>query len=194
MNISVIMPCYLGKYHGAASNREEKFIRAVDSFLSQGIGELIIVSDGCEMTNKIVQDEFSDKKSIRLVKIEKQPTMSGKVRQAGLSAATHDWVTYLDSDDEYGDGHLLSVLSGIKSSPDRDWLFWNDWVGSTLRKCEVALCRIGTSCIAHKKSIPAVWPDGYMHDWHFITQLGTNYSKIDGTRYIVHHIPGKLDQ
>ena len=191
--ISVVMPSFLGHYHGAATNRDEKFIRAVDSFLAQGIGELIVVADGCEMTEKIIRHEYANRNNIRLVTLPKQSTMSGKVRQAGITAATHAWITYLDSDDEYGDGHLLSICDGIASNLDADWLYWDDFVGDHLRKCDVSQCRIGTSCIAHKKSIHAIWTDGYMHDWGFITRLGKNYTKINGPRYIVHHIPGKID-
>ena len=33
MKISVIMPVYLGEYEGCATNREDKFIRAIHSFL-----------------------------------------------------------------------------------------------------------------------------------------------------------------
>ena len=52
MKFSVIMASYLGNYPGCANNREAKFIRSVKSFLNQSYDnkELIIVSDGCEIT------------------------------------------------------------------------------------------------------------------------------------------------
>ena len=60
MKVSVIMPVYLGEYEGCATNREDKFIRAVNSFLQNNLSdsELIIVSDDCLITKNIVNDKF----------------------------------------------------------------------------------------------------------------------------------------
>ena len=53
MKISVIMPVYLGDYEGCASNREVKFVRAINSFLKNNFdAELIIVSDDCLIAKK----------------------------------------------------------------------------------------------------------------------------------------------
>jgi len=60
IGISVIMPSYLGKYEGSRINADQKFIRAVESFQQQTLQnkELIIVSDGCEITNRIYRELF----------------------------------------------------------------------------------------------------------------------------------------
>ena len=52
MKLSVIMPSFLGEYDGCASDRENKFIRSVHSFLENSIDEkeLIVVGDNCEIT------------------------------------------------------------------------------------------------------------------------------------------------
>jgi glycosyltransferase involved in cell wall biosynthesis len=186
--ISVVMASYLGWYKGAASNREDKFRRAVNSFLNQGIGELIIVSDGCDRTIEIAK-EF-DSASIQVYQIEKQPIFSGKVRQHGINNANFDWICYLDSDDEFLPGHLNAIIKEFDSA---DWLYYDDIVNNDIRISLIQPDKIGTSSIAHKKNINAVWPDGYGHDWNFIQQLGTNYKKISGTGYVVHHIKKQLD-
>lgn len=92
------MPSYLGFYQGCASDRERKFIRAVTSFLQQEYKnrELLIVSDGCEITNRIVAENFPHD-VVKLISIQKQDLFSGEVRDAGLRQATGDVITYLDS-------------------------------------------------------------------------------------------------
>ena len=58
--VSVIMASFLGSYPGRSSNPEDKFIRAVKSFITQTYEnkELIIVSDGCQMTNMLYKNLF----------------------------------------------------------------------------------------------------------------------------------------
>lgn len=184
--ISVVMASYLGWYKGCASDRVRKFHRAVNSFLNQQIGELIVVSDGCDLTISESKDY-----PISVYKLEKQPTFSGAVRQFGIQKVSFDWICYLDTDDEFADGHLNSIISQI--SDDVDWVYFDDIVNGEYRLAELKYGGIGTSCIAHKKNTNAVWPDGYGHDWRFIEQLGPRYKKISNTGYIVNHIKKKLD-
>lgn len=183
------MPSYLGHYKNAASNRHEKLHRAIQSFINQNVGELIVVSDGCNDSTSIAKSYNSP--SIKTFQLPKQPLFSGILRHIGIQLASYDWITYLDSDDEYLDNHLISIINNIDDNVD--WMYWDDILGHKYRKCSVQVNKIGTSCIAHKKSLPAIWPNGYAHDWRFIQQLGNNYKKITGPKYKVHHIPGKLD-
>ena len=187
--ISVVMASYLGNYSGAASNRDAKLRRAVDSFLLQDIGELIVVSDGCELTNQIVESYKNP--HIKLIKMMKQPLFAGSIRQRGIKESTFDWICYLDSDDLYMPGYLQKVVDDLDDQ--YDWIYYNDLVGDRLRTTCIAPCRIGTSNIVHKKNTPAVWPDGYMHDWKFIQQLGGNCKKIEYAGYQVCHVPNQLD-
>ena len=187
--ISVIMACYLGDYPGAATDRERKLKRAIDSFLMQNIGELIIVADGCTKTVEIVKEYNND--AIKLIWMEKQVLFSGALRNEGIKHASYDWICYLDSDDEFLEGHLDALIRNIDNN--YEWMYYDDLVNGVRRNNTVSICRIGTTSIAHKKTVNAVWPDGYNHDWYFITQLGNNYKKIDGARYNLHHIPGKID-
>ena len=188
--ISVVMPSFLGYYDGAATNRKMKLHRAIDSFVQQGCGELIIVADGCELTMDIAS-QYKDH-AVRALWTEKKSLFSGELRNIGIREAVYPIVCYLDSDDTFGKNHLHSIVSQF--TDDKDWVFWDDYLGDTKRDCLVSVCRIGTSCIAHKKDVTAKWPDGYNHDWKFIAQLGDNYMKIDGTSYIVRHVPGRIDQ
>lgn len=188
--ISVIMPCYLGNYKGCANNRESKLKRAINSFLRQNVGELVVISDGCNETMKIV-NSFKNK-SIKIIKLPKQDLFSGLPRQVGIENAKNDWITYLDSDDEFGENHLTNMILNLDNN--FDWFYYDDFVGGKKRIVSIEINKIGTSSIVHKKNISAVWKDGYGHDWEFVKQLGDNNKKIDGMKYIVHHIPGVLDE
>ena len=157
--ISTVMASYLGWYKGCASNRIEKFHRAVESFLIQGIGELIIVSDGCEIT---VSESKKYKDLIKIYQIEKQEIFSGAVRQYGIDKAAFNWICYLDTDDEFAPGHLKSIVDQI--TDDIDWLYFDDIVCGQYRNSRLEINHIGTSCIAHKKNITVTWPNGYGHD------------------------------
>lgn len=120
--ISVIMPSYLGEYAGSRSDSSLKFKRAVDSFLANTIEnkELIIVSDGCEITNKIYDFYFKDLDNVRLIRAEKQTEVwPGALRECGRSLAKYDWITYLDSDDVYLNNHLGRILNETKNTEEK---------------------------------------------------------------------------
>ena len=200
------MPCFLGDYPGAASNREFKLTRAVNSFLSNKYENkiLIIVSDGCPRTNWIYQKQMSGHKSIYLVKLEKQPLFSGNVRQAGINRAKElktDVICYLDSDDIMIPTHIGLIAEGIGNN---DWIYFNDMITFDpalnqvgKRIVELKHGSSGTSSIAHKIMDGAEWTgcDGYSHDWTFIQKLmllSDKFKKTEGG-YIIMHTPGQTD-
>lgn len=188
------MPSYLEMYEGAADRREEKFIRAVDSFISQDYmdKELVIVSDGCAKTITIYNERYKTHANIKLVKLYKQPLFSGIVRQKGIEASTGEAICYLDTDDFFGEKHLLSIVNGFDGIVK--WVYWNDYLRGvdTIFKRNVELKKglIGTSSFAHLKSVDLTWYDGYGHDWFTINDLLINelkYKKIEAF-YLVCHI------
>lgn len=204
MRISVIAPSYLGFYDGCASNREEKFERAVNSFLSQNYfnKELIVISDGCEITNHIIRTKFNQD-CIKLICLPKQPMFSGTVRQAGLNNSTGDFITYLDTDDFYSQPNHLEVICNALSKENIDWVYfddimkWNPHI-SSVREVKLEQGSVGTSNIAHKKLPDLTWEgkNHYGHDWTFIFDMIRKYPnkiKIEGTSYTVCHIPNVVD-
>lgn len=198
------MPSFLGFYQGAATNREMKFERAVTSFLHQSYQEktLIIISDGCEITNNIVRSKFPHD-CIKLISIDKEPLFSGKVRQAGLNEASGDIITYLDSDDMYENENHLECIYNAFLNTDIDWVYFDDIVKwnphvSGIREVFLEQGRIGTSNIAHRKFDDISWNgmNEYGHDWLFINNMIKKYKniqKITGTSYAVCHIPNVAD-
>lgn len=118
MKISIVMMSYLGHYPGARSNPVPKFNRAVQSVVDQTYKdwELIIVSDGCELTNNEYEKNWSGHSNIKLLKTTKsEKPWPGTKRQLGVDHATGDWICYLDADDMFLGYRLASFAEKVES-------------------------------------------------------------------------------
>ncbi len=206
MRFSIVMPVYLLPYEvnriKSASSPEDKFIRAVSSFINQSFddAELIIISDGCDKTAEIYNKKFSVYPKIRFKKIQKQPLFSGNVRQTGIEIAQGEIITYLDHDDFIGVDHLKIINDNF--DPNYKWCFYNDYLIQgkennellfKIREVSPTLYYIGTSMISHLKSLNVQWPDGYAHDWRMIESCLLPHAgiKITTPRYYVCHFHPK---
>lgn len=117
MKISVVMQSYLGEYPHSRKHPEFKFVRAVNSFLSQKHPdkELIIVSDGCDKTKHLYEQLYSHHPQIKLCYVAKKDSRRmydveksgntnikyyrGTPRRLGCAMSEGDIVAYMDSDD-----------------------------------------------------------------------------------------------
>ncbi len=206
MKISVIMPVYLGDYEGCASNREDKFVRAINSFVKNSFdAELIIVSDDCLIAKKIVADTFFDELNSKKIKYihtkPKSKLFSGELRSCGIKNATGKYICYLDSDDIIGEKHLETIYMQMESQ-NLDWGYYNDFVytlqGFAPKIVTLQHNSIGTSSIIHKRNSKIDWKNcnGYGHDWTFVQKLiawSKNYDKIYGATYFICHIPNQIE-
>ncbi len=204
MRFSIIVPSYLGSYQGAATNREQKIVRMIESVMCQTFQdfELIIVADGCERTIDICKPYFYEYlPKIRLLSVDKQRTWSGKVRNAGISKAQGDIITYCDIDDCLGINHLQIINDNFG---DADWVYADHLIMDKKDKVPVpyktnidVFGQCGTSSISHKRKLGALWVSSkYSHDYDFINtlkSLSSNYGRIPQTEYIVMHTPNGLD-
>lgn len=198
---SVIMPSFLGEYPRCASNREEKFIRAVKSVLNQSYKdfELIIISDGCDITERLYLEYFAEYENVICLKIPKQDIWSGKVRYAGQKYAKGKYICYCDSDDYLQENHLQFIKDNINSL---DWSIMSEHAlsdkGLIDRDVELALSSSGTSSIVHRSSLKASWRDltGHCHDWDLIQLLikeSGNHAHIGQGGYVVCHTQWSFD-
>ncbi len=197
MSFSVVIPSFLGSYPGAASLRDEKILRAIDSVIQQSFTdwEAIIIADGCDKTMEIVS-QYKDSR-IKSEKIDKAPLWSGEPRNRGIELSEKEYIVYLDIDDWLGPDHLKIIHGQLK---DYDWVYFNDIVFRddwTTRHCDISsIGKCGTSNICHK-DIGARWRHtGYAHDYYFIGDLRTvshNYSRIEMPQYYVMHMPNFYD-
>lgn len=208
IEISVIMPSFLGEYDGCASDRENKFVRAVHSFLENTLEqkELIVVGDNCPITEKLLIEHFTEQLESRVIKFyqfkKKQKLFSGDLRTKGIDIASGEYICYLDSDDILGNKHLKSIFNQVLTQ-NLDWAYYNDYIntdaGLVTKNVELKKDSIGTSSIIHKNKSKVDWKkcDGYGHDFKFIEKLikwSKNHSKIYGATYIICHIPNQIDR
>lgn len=195
---SIIMPSYLGDYQHAATDRVRKFHRAVYSAINQTFQnfELIVVSDGCEITRFHMENYFPKTKFIF---IAKQPYLSGEPRNAGIKNASGKYIRYLDTDDALGKQDLEIIANQIK---DDEWYFFNDWTANASgefynRWCSPSLKgQCGTSNIIHKRQGAPEWGAGYEHDWNYIQLYHKKAPPVfllKSPQYYVCHIPKLLD-
>jgi len=199
------MPSFLGEYAGCAKDRDDKFIRAVESYMAQDYRDkfMVVVADGCSRTSEILLSVFKDRvmeNNIYLIELEKQSHLSGTVRQVGVNFAAIDLcadvITYLDTDDYLLPTHLSAIYGSFKLNRDCEWIWYNDRLkqGNKVRTALFQKSKIGTSNIAHKGSVPIVWGDGYAHDWQAIVSIkGYKNMKVKLDSYVVCHIPNQFD-
>jgi len=208
MRISVIMPVYLGDYEGRANKPNQKFIRAVDSFINQTHkdSELIIASDGCKDSIRIIKSSYAKHlKSgrIKLLELPRHELFTGAVRQAAINEAAGDILCNLDADDEFLPNHLYN-LNLVFNTNEYDWAYFNLYriLDNLVGVEEVvtttpdinSLC---TASVVWKRGLDVTWvgADGKQDNKVFNKQLLEKYPrkiKIYGAGYIVHHANFKL--
>lgn len=193
------MPTYLGEYPNCAPDRERKFIEAVQSFLMNTYykKELVIVSDGCTLTNTIYEKRFKRFKNIKLVKMPKHELDFGIIPQAGCDAATGHWLAFLDSDDIIAPFHLKNIVSSIEDS--YDWLYFPAFyklpkLGGRVieHNVEFEIETMNTGTFAYKKGLDVTWAGHAFlkSNKYIIGQLMEKYppphcKKINGCGYLI---------
>ena len=186
------MASLLSDYPGSATGKDKKLIRAVQSVLSQTYQnfELIIVADGCALTEFVIKHSFTDKR-IKLLKVERKELWSNTPRNTGIANAKGKYILYIDNDDKWGENHLRIINDQIT---EEDWLYFNDfrWNGTEFieRQIDITLYgHCGTSNICHASRLKLKWErPGYGHDFLFIKQLRKfEGKKISTPEYFVCH-------
>ena len=106
MNISVIIPTY---------NRYEFLKRALQSVLNQTYlpKEVIVVDDGSNDKTQDIQNYFP---SIKYIYQDNSGVSSA--RNLGITNASHEWLTFLDSDDEWHSEKLKEQVAFHKKNSD----------------------------------------------------------------------------
>ncbi|MBN1124754.1 MAG: glycosyltransferase family 2 protein [Sedimentisphaerales bacterium] len=114
MTISVVIPAY---------NASSYLPRAIDSVLAQvrPADEILVVDDGStDDTQKAIAPYLDHVRYIR------QDNAGASVaRNTGITAATGDWIAFLDADDELLPKHLQLLSDLVARHPDLVWCTGN---------------------------------------------------------------------
>lgn len=104
MTIAAVIPTY---------NRAYCIRHAVDSALAQTLGctEIIVVDDGSTDNTLEVLEQYKDR--IRLIRQENRGVSAA--RNAGILAATSEWIAFLDSDDEWEPQKLAVQMGAVEA-------------------------------------------------------------------------------
>ncbi len=194
MKFSVILPSLLADYPGAATGRNEKLIRAINSVLNQSFQdfELIVVADGCKLTEYIVNKHFPGER-LKLLSVDRKGLWSNNARNAGIANVQGEYIIYIDSDDIWGKDHLQNINDQLNGE---DWVWYNDMIFSDgswqERICDIEQYgHCGTSNICHASRLNLRWGRaGYGHDYYFIQELllHKDHRQISAAQYHVCHI------
>lgn len=105
-------------------NRARLLPRAIESLRQQTVTqwEGVIIDDGStDNTSSYAETLLDIDRRFRYYRIEHGGLTAA--RNAGIQRATAEWVTFLDSDDEYAAEHLESRLNFLNNHPDTDLLY-----------------------------------------------------------------------
>lgn len=105
--LSVVIPLY---------NKEKFIVRAVESALSQGpaVREVIVVDDGSTDSGPALATAIRDDR-VRLIQQENRGVSAA--RNAGIEAASGEFLAFLDADDAWLPGYVDELLALMRMFP-----------------------------------------------------------------------------
>jgi len=192
--ISVIM---------ATFNRAHLLPRAIESVLRQTYPdwELVVVDDGSQDATPDVLADFKSRDA-RIITLRQQNAGLSAARNMGIADACGEFVTFLDSDDEYRPGHLALRAKHMLEHPEVDMVHGglkivggDDTVPDCTRPGErirIADCHVGGTFFIRAELLGRLGgfhkPDfGNDHDLALRAQaLGAHIDRVAWETYIYH--------
>lgn len=110
--ISIVIPLY---------NKGELVGRALDSVLAQSFGdfEVVVVDDGSTDNSVEVVNRYRSRfDEGRLCVVSQRNAGVGAARNRGIAVARGEYVTFLDADDEWKEGHLQTLADLSLNYPE----------------------------------------------------------------------------
>ncbi|HSC55303.1 MAG TPA: glycosyltransferase family 2 protein [Phnomibacter sp.] len=115
---SIVMPAY---------NAENEITETIQSILCQTYPhfELIVVNDGSTDNTKAIVEKFAESDT-RIKLIDKINGRQAAARNAGIKAALHEWIAFVDSDDPWVNIKLERQVTDIKDRGNEIGLFFSN--------------------------------------------------------------------
>lgn len=155
--VSIIIPTY---------NRARLIERAIDSIENQGFSdyELLIVDDrSTDNSKEIIESRIAKNPRIRYLYNERLKGCSG-ARNFGMDQAKGEFIAFLDSDDEWADGHLATGIQALQEHKQAD-LFFGNRINVDLDTKEELL-----NYFEYVGAPESLQPEKCLGDYHFIRQ------------------------
>ncbi len=190
--VSVIMALY---------NREAYLQRAVDSLLNQSYEnwELIAVDDGSQDNSATLLENYKTNNP-KIKVVYQQHKFLPAARNNGIKNSSGDYITFLDSDDEYTVDHILLRVNYMKENPEIDFLhggvkiIGNEYVPDKNNPKELihlSQCTIGATFFGKRNifiDLKGFKEISYSEDSEFLDRVLRIYKvkKVDFPTYIYH--------
>lgn len=186
----------------ATYNRVKLLPCAIDSVLKQTFGqwELVIVDDGSTDNTQDLLKKYSSDPRIR--SFHQSNAGLANARNAGMAKTTGEFITFLDSDDEYSPEHLQLRLDHFDLHPQTGLLHGGvrivggpDYVRDVTdpaRHIALVDCYIGGTFVIRRKlyeTIGGFRPPDYGTDYEYAQRAidhGFEIGKIESPTYIYH--------
>jgi glycosyltransferase involved in cell wall biosynthesis len=190
--ISVVLATY---------NRANLLPRAIESVRMQTLSEweLIVVDDGSTDQTEGLRSRFTSDKRIRWLR--QQNMGLALARNTGMQASHGEFITFIDSDDEFTADHLQQRLEYIAAHPETDLLhggvqivggpdFVRD-VNAPEKHIALSDCFIGGTFFLRRRVYQALGgfrPPDYGTDYEFAQRTLQQFCvrKIDVPTYVYH--------
>jgi glycosyltransferase involved in cell wall biosynthesis len=106
-------------------NRPDELLRAVASAASQTVAphEIVVVDDASSPPVDAAMLQASAESIPTRVVRHASPRGPSGARNAGIEAATQEWIVFLDDDDEFDACKIEALRDGIADRPDSDLLY-----------------------------------------------------------------------
>jgi len=199
--VSIILPVY---------NRQDYVERAIDSVLNQIYKkwELIIIDDGSwDSTAELIATYKNYDKRIKTFYQNHQNLSAAK--NNGISRSEGEFITLIDSDDEYKKEHLKLRVDFLNQKPGTDFLhggvqvIGNQFVPDKNDKAKLthlSTCAIGATFFGRRKiflELGGFKKIPYSEDSEFLDRVVKQYKveKVDFSTYIYHReVPDSITQ
>src|ERR1700730_14548027 len=171
MRVSTVLPAY---------NAERTIGQAIDSALSQAFEghEVIVINDGSTDSTGAILEKYGNRVQV----ITQRNRGVSVARNAGIGRSTGKYLAFLDNDDLWLPGKLVTMVQALERNPRASLAF------SEYRNIDESGTDIGASTLGHAPSmeemttqpLPAIMPSTWLTPRQLFVDIGGFCEAFDG--------------